>query len=74
MRQLQAAQESRGGNMDSTKQGLEPQVAVRSVQAKQGCQTCQHSVGHSEGLWCKLWDCESIGYCDEYNYESGTAE
>lgn len=60
--------------MASIEQRTEQKVELRGVHEKQGCPTCQHSVGHSEGLWCKLWDCESIGYCDEYNYESGTIE
>ena len=72
MQQLQAAQESGGWRMDSTESGSEQKVVLCGVQSQAGCQTCQHSVGHSEGLWCNKWDCESFGYCDEYNYEPGT--
>lgn len=59
--------------MDNHQQRLKSEVELQGVQYQKGCQTCQHSVAHAEGLWCKLWDCESIGYCEGYEYESGTA-
>lgn len=42
------------------------------VVPSQTCHSCRHSVGHAEGLWCQLWDCESLGDCHEYEYEPGT--
>lgn len=59
--------------MDNHKQGVKQEVELQGLQYQKGCTTCQYSVAHAEGLWCKKWDCESIGYCEEYEYESGTA-
>ena len=59
--------------MDTVQQGIKSEVELQGVQCQKGCPTCQYSVAHSEGLWCKKGDCESIGYWEEYEYESGTA-
>ena len=58
--------------MDQIQQWPQPEVDLQAMQRKASCHSCRHSVGHAEGLWCKAWDCESIGVCHEYEYEPGT--
>lgn len=55
---------------DRTRQAAALGVPV--VHGQAGCYSCRHSAGHAEGLWCRVWDCESLGDCHEYEYEPGT--